>query len=51
MYMMTPNDQMSQLLSYFSGPKTSGAETYDDMYLQDIPQTLKAGLYSYFLML
>ena len=26
MYMMTPNDQISQDLSYFSGPKTSGAE-------------------------
>ena len=26
MYIMTPNDQMSQDLSYFSGPKTSGAE-------------------------
>lgn len=25
MYIMTPKDQMSQLLSYFSGPKTSGA--------------------------
>jgi len=24
--MMTPNDQMSHDLSYFSGPKTSGAE-------------------------
>ena len=26
MYMMTPNDQMSQDLSYFSGPRTSGAK-------------------------
>ena len=26
MYIMTPNDQISQHLSYFSGPKTSGAE-------------------------
>ena len=25
MYMITPRDQMSQLLSYFSGPSTSGA--------------------------
>ena len=24
-YMMTPKDHMSQDLSYFSGPKTSGA--------------------------
>lgn len=27
MYIITPNDQISQLLSYFSGPKTSGAKT------------------------
>lgn len=27
-YIMTPKDQMSQLLSYFSGPNTSGAENY-----------------------
>ena len=26
MYMMTPRDQISQDLSYFSGPSTSGAE-------------------------
>lgn len=26
MYMMTPRDQISQDLSYFSGPRTSGAE-------------------------
>jgi len=26
MYIITPNDQISQLLSYFSGPKTSGAK-------------------------
>lgn len=26
MYMMTPRDHMSQDLSYFSGPSTSGAE-------------------------
>lgn len=26
MYMITPSDQISQLLSYFSGPKTSGAK-------------------------
>lgn len=26
-YMITPNDHMSQLLSYFSGPRTSGAVT------------------------
>ena len=26
MYMMTPSDHMSQLLSYFSGPRTSGAK-------------------------
>ena len=25
MYMMTPSDQISQDLSYFSGPSTSGA--------------------------
>ena len=25
MYMITPRDQISQDLSYFSGPKTSGA--------------------------
>lgn len=25
MYMITPSDQISQLLSYFSGPNTSGA--------------------------
>lgn len=25
MYMMTPSDQISQDLSYFSGPNTSGA--------------------------
>jgi hypothetical protein len=29
MYIMTPNDQMSQLLSYFSGPRTSGATKND----------------------
>lgn len=27
MYIITPKDQMSQLLSYFSGPNTSGAAT------------------------
>lgn len=27
MYMMTPRDHMSHDLSYFSGPRTSGAET------------------------
>ncbi len=26
MYMMTPSDQISHDLSYFSGPRTSGAE-------------------------
>lgn len=26
MYIITPSDQISQLLSYFSGPKTSGAK-------------------------
>ena len=26
MYMITPNDHISQHLSYFSGPSTSGAE-------------------------
>lgn len=26
-YIITPNDHISQLLSYFSGPKTSGAVT------------------------
>lgn len=27
-YIITPNDQISQLLSYFSGPSTSGAKNY-----------------------
>lgn len=27
-YIITPNDHMSQLLSYFSGPNTSGAKNY-----------------------
>ena len=27
MYIITPSDQISQDLSYFSGPRTSGAET------------------------
>lgn len=27
MYMITPSDHISHDLSYFSGPKTSGAET------------------------
>lgn len=30
-YMMTPRLHMSQLVSYFSGPKTSGAETADSV--------------------
>ena len=29
---MTPNDQISQHLSYFSGPKTSGAENKIKIY-------------------
>ncbi len=33
MYMMTPRDQISQDLSYFSGPNTSGAETYANKVL------------------
>lgn len=33
MYMMTPNDQISQDLSYFSGPKTSGAEIKVDLIM------------------
>ena len=32
MYMMTPRDQISQLLSYFSGPNTSGAEKFEQMF-------------------
>jgi len=32
-YIITPNDHISQLLSYFSGPKTSGAVTKTKLLL------------------
>ncbi len=32
MYMMTPSDQISHDLSYFSGPRTSGAENKEKKF-------------------
>ena len=34
MHMITPKDQISQDLSYFSGPKTSGAENHGLVKMQ-----------------
>ena len=33
MYMMTPKDQISHDLSYFSGPNTSGAINEENIFL------------------
>ena len=40
MYMMTPRDQISQDLSYFSGPNTSGAATDQSIIKYGKPRIL-----------
>lgn len=41
MYMMTPRDHMSHDLSYFSGPKTSGATRAEDTRGCSAPRVLE----------